>query len=229
MIKHSLKVVQSNVQLIAHTTMQDSELDTNLMPVYAARVSHGQDGKTGQDVAKDERLIKFLAEHQHTSPFEHLSATFRVTAPLYVAREWMRHRTQSYNEISMRYTSDFIGEVHFPSEWRGQDGTNRQVGSGNLDEQTSEAANALLAMAYRHALSCYDALISLGVCREQARSIIPVGHSTHFYATANILNWAKFCKLRCAKDAQAEIRELALEVSKQLNELFPLPWKYLIN
>jgi len=197
------------------------------MPVLAARVSHGQDGKTGQDAVRDERLISFLAKHNHTSPFEHLSATFKISVPLYVAREWMRHRTQSYNEVSMRYTSDFIGEVHFPKEWRGQDGNNRQVGSGNLDEETSKAADALLALSYRRAVDDYDALLALGVCREQARAVIPVGHITHFYATANLLNWSKFCRLRCAEDAQAEIRDPAQEVSKILAELYPLPWRYL--
>lgn len=227
MHKHQLKRVPSQVILIASTKLTNEEVSEELMPVLAARVSHGQDGKTGQDPARDEKLIKFLAEHGHTSPFEHLSATFKISAPLYVAREWMRHRTQSYNEISMRYTSDFIGEVHFPSEWRGQDGSNRQVGSGVLDDETSKAADALLAISYRRAITDYDALLSLGVCREQARSVIPVGHITHYYATANILNWAKFCRLRCAEDAQAEIRELANEVSACLETLYPLSWRYL--
>lgn len=228
MEKRQLRAVPSSVTLIASTKLTNGDLHEELMPVLAARVSHGQDGKTGQNPERDEKLVKYLAEHGHTSPFEHLSATFKVMCPLYVRSEWMRHRTQAYNEVSMRYTSDFIGEVSFPKEWRGQDGTNRQVGSGALDAQTSESCDALLALSYRRALSDYDALLILGVCREQARAVIPVGHITHFYASANLLNWSKFCKLRCAPDAQAEIRELANTISEILNETYPMPWRYLV-
>lgn len=227
MIKHEIKNTPSKVVLIASTKLTEGNLSEELIPVLAARVSHGQDDKTGLNPERDEKLIKFLAEHGHTSPFEHLYATFKISAPLYVAREWMRHRTQSYNEVSMRYTSDFIGEVHFPSQWRGQDGSNRQVGSGTLDEATAQAAEALLALSYRRAIDDYDALLGMGVCREQARSVIPVGHITHFYASANLLNWARFCKLRTAEDAQQEIRELAKEVSTILTRLYSMPWKYL--
>lgn len=224
---HQMKSLPSQVTLIARTSLVDEDGDPNLMPVMAARVSHGQDDKTGKDLDKDEKLIKYLAGHLHTSPFEHLSATFRISCPLYVAREWMRHRTQSYNEISMRYTSDFIGEVHLPQEWRAQDNKNRQVGLVPLPEDTQAAATGILILAYKDALRYYDMLLQQGVCREQARSVIPVGHMTHFYASANLLNWAKFCKLRCAEDAQKEIRDLADEVSSLIDSVYPLPWKYL--
>lgn len=227
MTKHEMRPTKTLVTVEAYTRMADEAIDVNLMPVRAARVSHGQDGKTGQDPERDEKLIKFLAEHGHTSPFEHLSITFKISAPIYVTREWMRHRTQSYNEISMRYTSDFIGEVHFPESWRGQDGTNRQVGSGTLDADTQRCAEIIAKMAYKDALRYYDMLLQQGVCREQARTVIPVGHMTHFYATANLLNWSKFCKLRTAEDAQQEIRELAIDISNKIDTLYPLPWKYL--
>jgi thymidylate synthase (FAD) len=224
---HQVKPSQSTVTLIACTKLIEETLPTELMPVLAARVSHGQDGKTGKDAEKDEKLIRFLAEHRHTSPFEHLSLTFKIEAPIFVAREWMRHRTQSFNEISMRYTSDYIGEVYYPNEYRKQDDKNRQVGLGELDADTSEAVEAILTLAYKDAVRYYDMLLEQGLCREQARLVIPVGHMTHFYATANLLNWAKFCKLRQAEDAQFEIRELADKVDAAISDIYPLPWKYL--
>lgn len=222
-----MKHIKSSVELIAATQLINSELNPEWMPVLAARVSHGQDAKTGQDHAKDEGLLKFLAQHNHTSPFEHLNATFKITCPLFIRSEWHRHRTQSYNEISMRYTSDYVGQVWFPDGWRAQDNKNRQVGLGDLDEVNSKQAESVLSEAYLFALKSYDTLLSLGVCREQARAVIPVGHATHFYASANLLNWARFCKLRSTPQAQLEIRELSDAIDKQLMELYPTPWKYL--
>lgn len=227
-----MKRTPSKLVLIAQTVIVNEDLkhlSTDLMPVLAARVSHGQDDKTGKDPERDEKLIKRLADHYHTSPFEHQSVTFRVVSPQAISKEWMRHRTQAFNEISLRYTSDNIGEVYFPDEWRKQDDKNRQLGLGQLDADASRACDAILAMAYRDALRYYDLLLQQGACREQARFVIPVGHMTHFYATGNLLNWAKFCKLRCAPDAQKEIRDLADEVSEVLSNVYPLPWKYLSN
>ena len=222
-----MKQVKSKVTLEGYTVLHNNQLDAEWMPVLAARVSHGQDGKTGYDPAKDETLLKFLAKHHHTSPFEHLSATFKITCPLYIRSEWHRHRTQSYNEISMRYTSDYIGEVHMPDKWRKQDDKNRQVGLGDLDEDMAIEATATLRQAYQSALDSYDLLLSMGVCREQARSVIPVGHCTHFYASANLLNWARFVKLRSTPEAQYEIRELSEAIDKELAILYPTPWRYL--
>jgi thymidylate synthase (FAD) len=88
-------------------------------------------------------------------------------------------------------------------------------------------ATKTLEQAYTFALESYDMLLQLGVAREQARSVIPVGHTTMFYATANLLNWAKFCKLRSTPEAQFEIRELSDKVSEILSQLYPTPWKYL--
>lgn len=219
------KVVLITKTIIANEDL--SHLTADDLPVLAARVSHAKDGKTGVDRAADEKLLRFLAEHNHTSPFEHQHAGFAVVAPLAITKEWMRHRTQSFNEISMRYTSDNIGDVFFPEQWRRQDGKNRQIGCGELDADSSRAADAIMAMAYKDALRYYDLLLQQGVCREQARFVIPVGHMTEFYASANLLNWAKFCKLRQAEDAQYEIRQLADQVSEILGNVYPLAWKYL--
>ena len=127
----------------------------------------------------------------------------------------------------MRYTSDYIGEVHIPDSWRKQDDKNRQVGLGELDEGLSQEATNTLKQSYQASLDSYELLISMGVCREQARSVIPVGHITHFYATANLLNWARFVKLRSTPEAQLEIRELSDNISEELGLLYPTPWQYL--
>lgn len=222
-----MKPTKSSVELVASTKLEGIELEPQWMPVLAARVSHGQDNKTGQDRDKDEALLKFLAKHHHTSPFEHLSATFKVTCPLYIRSEWHRHRTQSYNEISMRYTSDYIGEVHIPETFRKQDDKNRQVGLGELEPSIQDVAKSVLEKAYTDSLEAYHRLLSLGVCREQARAVVPTGHATHFYATANLLNWARFVKLRSTPEAQFEIRELSDAIDKELSILYPTPWKYL--
>jgi thymidylate synthase (FAD) len=226
----NMKIIKSSVELVAHTLLTpelNDKLDHQWLPIMAARVSHGQDDKTGQDEAKDEKLMEYLAKHHHTSPFEHLSATFKVTCPLFIRSEFMRHRTMSFNEISMRYTSDYIGEVWKPDEWRAQDNKNRQVGLGALGPIRSNIADVVLDNAYKAALLAYEDLIKAGVCREQARAVIPTGHSTHFYATANLLNWARFCGLRSTPEAQFEIRELSEDIDKELGMLYPTPWKYL--
>lgn len=217
---------ESSVKLIAHTLMDvDFKVDADFMPVLAARVSHGQDGKTGEDEEKDIKLMRYLAEHKHMTPFEHVSATFLVECPLFVRSEWHRHRTQAFNEISMRYTDSNIGEVWVPDTFRAQATRNKQSSAGDIEKQ--KEASDVLQQAYAQSIKAYYRLLELGVAREQARAVIPTGHMTKFYATANIRNWAHFCGLRCAEDAQYEIRVLADEISKQLGLLYPQSWRCL--
>lgn len=219
-----LKNVKSEIHLISSTKMC-IDYHEDQSPVLAARVSHGRDGKTGEDLSRDIKLTKFLADNKHTTPFEHLSVTFKVICPLFVAREWMRHRTQSYNEISMRYTSDPVGKMWFPDVWRKQSSKNHQSSTGEVDRQ--EDATEVLAEVYRACVDGYNKLLTMNVCREQARAAIPVGNTTEFYATANLLNWSKFCRLRCAEDAQFEIRVLADQISDICKELYPVSWEAL--
>jgi len=102
------------VQLIASTIVHSDNFEVDQMPALAARVSHANSGDTGEDVDADKKLMRYLANHKHMTPFEHQSATFKIVLPLFVAREWMRHRTQAYNEISMRYTDDPVGKMFVP-------------------------------------------------------------------------------------------------------------------
>lgn len=217
---------ESKVTLIG-STKSHIDIDSDWFPVAAARVSHGADGKTGVDPEKDTKLMEFLSEHNHNTPFEHTSATFKIECPLFVRSEWHRHRTQAYNEISMRYTSSNIGKVFKSKTWRKQADRNKQSSEGQLDAEATKYADGILEHTYKIALDSYENLLEIGVAREQARMVIPVGHMTEFYASANLLNWAKFCRLRCAKDAQVEIRELAEEVNKILLNLYPNSWKIL--
>jgi len=215
------------VTLIASTKLTDASSNEDMMPCLAARVSYGNDEL--KDPAKDIKLINFLATHLHTSPFEHLSATFKVECPIFVAREWMRHRTQSFNEISMRYTDKTIGQFFYPKSWRQQDTKNKQSSAADLPGCFQDVAHEIAKNAYYSSEESYKELIKLGVAREQARMVIPVGHYTEFYATANLLNWAKFVKLRTHESAQIEIQEIALQIKQHLLELFPESAKALLE
>jgi len=210
------------VELIASTNVHSEIYGVDQMPVLSARVSHASSGKTGKDAARDKKLMDYLSEHLHMTPFEHQSVTFKVVLPLFVAREWMRHRTQSYNEVSMRYSSNPVGKLYYPELWRKQATKNAQSSIGEVDDQ--EGCTEILRQAYESSMNAYQKLIEKGVCREQARSIVPVGNYTEFYATANLRNWMAFYKLRIASGAQWEIRQYARCIGEFLSEIWPNSW-----
>ena len=215
----------ARVELIASTQVHSDKYSVDQMPVLSARVSHAQSGKTGDDPEADKGLMHYLAEHLHMTPFEHQSVTFKVVLPLFVAREWMRHRTQSYNEVSMRYSSDPVGKFYMPQIWRKQAIRNKQSSAGEVDDQ--QGCTQILQEAYDYSLATYKRLLEKGVCREQARSIVPVGNYTEFYATANLRNWLGFYKLRIAPDAQWEIRQYARCIDEIIIDLWPDSWEAL--
>jgi thymidylate synthase (FAD) len=212
----------ASVELIASTGLHSEKYKIDQMPVLSARVSHAQSGKTGDNSETDKKLMNYLAKNLHMTPFEHQSATFKIVLPLFVAREWMRHRTQAYNEVSMRYSSDPVGKFYIPQIWRQQAARNKQSSVGEVEDQ--EGCTKILKEAYENSLNAYKKLLEKGVCREQARSIVPVGNYTEFYATANLRNWAGFYKLRIAPDAQWEIRQYTRCVGEFLKELWPNCW-----
>ncbi|MFC1842758.1 FAD-dependent thymidylate synthase [Candidatus Dependentiae bacterium] len=227
-IKYSIKYPYgqqdpyARVELIASTNVHSDTFTVDQMPVLSARVSHAASGKTGEDAERDKKLMDYLAQHYHMTPFEHQSVTFKVVLPLFVAREWMRHRTQSYNEVSMRYSSDPVGQFYCPEVWRMQASRNKQSSAGAVADQ--QGCTEILQQAYQNSLDAYKKLLEKGVCREQARSIVPVGNYTQFYATANLRNWVGFYKLRIAQDAQWEIRQYAKCVGEFMQELWPDSW-----
>ena len=202
--------------------------------VNSARVSFISDkpGELGLG-AKDKKLLKYLADNKHTSPFEHCSMTFRITVPLFVARQHMRHRTWSYNEASRRYTSQDI-KFYCPTDFRRQAETNRQASLndgnfinpvvstviGTTTNYSKKASDVVLSHA-RKSLKLYEQLLEKGVCREQARMVLPQSMYTEYWATANLLNIMKFLKLRVAKDSQVEMQDMAKAIASFVKNIYP--------
>ena len=213
------------VELVATSKMEGDKYEIDQMPALSARVSHASSGKTGENKDRDLKLMNYLAENFHMTPFEHQSATFKIVTPLIVARQWMRHRTQSYNEVSMRYSTDPVGKLYFPEQWRLQAKTNQQSSLGEVENQ--EECTKLLKDSYDQSLQTYNKLLEKGVCREQARLVVPVGNYTQFYATANLRNWFAFYRLRNASDAQWEIRQYAKAIGEILKDIWPNSWSAL--
>lgn len=190
--------------------------------VNAARVSYGK--YITQMSERDEKLIHFLMQHNHTSPFEHNQLSFRIKCPLYVARQWMRHRMNSYNEISYRYVK--VQDEHYvPTVWRLQDTVNKQSSVGGFqDAQITQLYND----AIDQAMQAYEKLLAAGVCREQARGLIPMCSYTEFIFTCNLHSLCHFLKLRLSKGAQAEIKYFAYALLKLALPHFPVSlgaWK----
>jgi len=196
--------------------------------VDAARVSFMRDDTSAELTDKDQRLINFLVSHKHTSPFEHMVATMRLTVPLFVRAQIMRHRTFSYNEVSRRYTSENL-RLWSPSSMRGQSEKNLQCSSGTLKSDLNDDAIRLFNNVQESVLEVYESLIGLGVAREQARAILPQSLYTEFYMTGNLHNWVKFLRLRLDKHTQPETREVAEAIKTILTELYPVTMSKALN
>lgn len=172
----------------------------------------------------DEKLLRYLWEHEHYTPFEMAGATFEIKAPIFVVREWHRHRTQSYNELSGRYTK-IPDENYLPTLERiasgGQSSKQKQGGSERIPAADAIRFQTALKDAYRAAQAAYDLGLSLGVSRELARLSVPVARYTRFRASANLRNWIQFLRLRLSPDAQLEIRRYAEAVFHDIVRLFP--------
>lgn len=180
------------------------------------------------EVSGDERFLRFLWEHKHLSPFEQAGMTVEVQAPIFVFREWHRHRTQSYNEMSGRYTV-LPDLMYVPSldRLRGakQSLSNKQSSADGLAEMKVLQAQELIEEAQLQARDAYSALLSLGVAREVARIVLPVAQYSRMRASANLRNWLGFLTLRMAPDAQWEIRQYANVVGEFVKQTFPRTWE----
>jgi len=185
--------------------------------VNAARVSFG---KRKDAIEEDDlRLLRYLIRHRHTTPFEHVVFTFLVHCPLYVRSQWHRHRTWSFNEISRRYTSADI-EFYLPPMLRGQADDNRQA-SVEAPVLHQEELQALIAEHHRRSLDLYQRLLDGGVCREQARGVLPQNMFTTFWGTVDLHNLLHFLELRDAPEAQWEIREYAQAMKRLVRPVVP--------
>lgn len=188
----------------------------------AARVS-----KPGaKKKSTDDKLIKYLYEHDHLTPFEHVVLKFRVKCPLAIARQWMRHRTFSYNEQSARY-GEVTEEFYFPARENicAQSTTSKQSAGLPLNNLDAEFADTCIRVATAESYKHYRHLIDGGVARETARIVLPVNMYTEFYATGNLRNWMHFLELRNAPNAQWEIQQYAQAIETITTEIFPLAMK----
>jgi len=182
--------------------------------VNAARVSFGKK-HTGPLRDKDRRLIRYLWSHKHTSPFRHVYFTFHIKAPIFVMRQWQKHQVgSSFNEISGRYV-EYDYSIYSPDHFRAVPSDNIKQGSGEILEDSSIAS--LYALACEMSYSTYKELLEKGVCREQARMILPLALFTECYWTCSLQAVVHFLKLRLAHDAQSEIRYYAEAVKEVLD------------
>ena len=209
----------SSVELIRAS---GSDLDV----VNAARVSYG---KVATELSeKDKNLINFLMEHDHTSPFEHNQLSFRIKAPIFVVRQWMRHRMNSYNEISYRYVKAPL-EFYIPKNWRFQHKINHQASEGAFEDmEMLKAYTQSIEVAHK----AYEDMLDRGVCRELALGVLPVCTYTQFIFTCNLHSLTHFLKLRLAHGAQYEIQQYAKAMLVLANEHFPYTieaWKKKFN
>lgn len=170
---------------------------------------------------KDKKLIKYLAKHKHWTPFEQNSIKFRVECPIYIARQWMKHRCWVFNEISARYTV-FDNTVYKPDEFRKQAVKNKQASDADSGEINQEVATEIYENATKVAVDSYKKLLDIGVCREQARGVLPVGSHTRFITTVNLRNFMHWYFLRSPKDAQWEIQQYAHAALELVKQKFPI-------
>jgi len=204
-------------------------MGSDLSVVNAARVSFGKKHEEFQ--AKDTGLIKYLAKHKHTSPFGHAFASFHVKAPIFVARQLVKHKFLRWNEISRRYVSD-APEFYQPDVWRGQAKDKKQGSAGEVHEVDSIFYGMQMPKDFveRHDKSClhvYNVLLDSGVCEEQARMVLPQNTMTEWYWSGSLDAFADMCNLRCKTDTQAETREVAQQIDHKMIELFPVSWEAL--
>ncbi|MDE2141714.1 MAG: FAD-dependent thymidylate synthase [Elusimicrobia bacterium] len=187
--------------------------------VDAARVSYGGVSKGAE---ADKKLIGYLLKHSHMTPFEHSVFKFHVSAPIFVARQWFRHRFAAYNEVSFRYT-EVKDYFYMPEKWRGQDKKNKQ-GSSAAIVLDQDKLHALFKTQVDASLATYKQMIEMGVAREMARMILPVNLYTEFYWTVNARSLMNFVALRADGHAQLEIQAYGEAMARQFKEL--MPWTY---
>jgi thymidylate synthase (FAD) len=213
-MQHKIELYDDGIGAVEYV----SHMGDDLTVVNSARVSFGKH-KTYLE-ASDEKLIKYLIKHKHTSTLEHCAVTFRFTVPLFIRSQHHRHRTWSYNEISRRYT-DFDIQFYAPRTFRTQAKDNRQASTYDV-LTSSHIAAVLVEEHHLQSMKLFDWLIEEGVCREQARGVLPQNMYTQYYGTANLNNILKFIDLRIHEGAQQEIQVMAQAVLDIITEIFPV-------
>jgi len=206
-------------------------MGSDLSVVNAARVSFGKKSEyiySGVDTngplekalhQRDVKLIRYLAQHKHISPFGHAFASFHVKAPVFVARQLVKHKFLRWNEISRRYTTENI-EFYVPDVWRGRSADKKQGSDGVVDVGDWGDTNWACLIAYND-------LLKHGVAPEQARMVLPQSTMTEWYWSGSLDAFASMCHLRCKPDTQLETRLVAEQIDDKMMELFPVSWEAL--
>ena len=211
-----------DVELIDH-------MGSDASVVNAARVSFGK--RITEMSEGDTKLIRYLAKHNHWSPFGHASLQFRIKAPVFVARQLVKHQVGlTWNEISRRYV-DYKPEFYEVDKWRGKPINKKQGASQEEIEwiDRTTRTGALQSQVENVALANYNRMLDAGVAPEQARMILPQSMMTEWYWSGTLYAFARICNLRCAEDAQYETRIVANLINDECEKLFPISWTELRN
>lgn len=218
---------ECQLQLVSYTMLADDtvpEAMMDFMPCSAARVSFGNEDKTGKDPAADVKLMNYLASHKHMTPFEYQHATFLIECPLFIRSQIHRHRTFSFNEISRRYTDENL-DFWVPDKWRCQHKSSRQASSNEHTTYSGFYITGATEFTYEdmmhNMLLMYQEMVGNGIAREQARAVLPQSLLTKFYMGGNLRNWAHFIELRKDEHAQPEVQVVANRIADRLRELWP--------
>jgi len=218
-------IPENTIRVLDHGFVRlDDAMASDLSVVNGARVSFARHKQEMDD--SDAGLIRFLMRDRHGTPFEHNAFRFHVRCPIFVAREWFRHRIGSFNEFSMRYaraTDDFY--VPEPEDVRTQVGKPGAYSFEPVAEGVAEQTREELAAVYEAAYAAYERLVELGVARELARAALPVGAYTEFYWTVNARSLMNFVSLRNSETAQREIRRYAEACERFLAERMPITYE----
>lgn len=215
----SIKFVPMDVSYVDHMGS-----DTNV--VNAARVSFAKEVSSFDD-DKDTKLINYLAKHNHWSPLAHTSITLRIKAPIFLARQFVKHCVGGvWNEESRRYV-DFEPEFYLPSSWREKPENAKQGSGGNLKGQGY--FDGVVEDISESCLNVYNKLLSNGVAPEQARMVLPQNTMTNWMWTGSVVFFARVCKLRMDSHAQKEAQELAEKIDDVVSVIYPVSWKALME
>lgn len=211
-------------------------MGSDLSVVNAARVSFGKKSSMDEDNMgvwhlkdKDKKLIGYLAKHKHLSPFGHAFASFHVKAPIFVARQLVKHKFLRWNEVSRRYVDD-EPEFYVPDVWRGRSADKKQGSEGVVHDvlELEDGPYFSPEDGYSLCLEMYEMLLSKGVAPEQARMVLPQSTMTEWWWSGSLDAFAAMCKLRCAPDSQYESRVVANQISEVMGDLFPVSWAALM-
>ena len=209
---HEIKVLDHGFVRLVDWMGDDSRI------LEAARISYKSPSK-GEE--QDKKLLGYLYKNRHTSPFEMVKVTLNIKMPIFIMRQYVRHRMQNLNEVSARYT-ELPNEFYIPEKWRAQDSKNKQGSTtANWEEDEEFAMSQMLFEHCEDSYKLYQKLINFGVAREMARMVLPVNIYTEIYACWDLKNLLHFITLREDSHAQAEIQEYGKAIKSILNELFP--------